>query len=123
MSESDRSPSDIYPSLTYDDAPAAIAWLCRAFGFRERFVVPGPGNRVEHSELSIGTGVVMISSPKPEDRLKKLHEAMLIGELRPARAHGEKKRAPLASAASTRSAARRRTARTPSASSSTNTST
>lgn len=62
------SPSDIYPSLTYQDAPAAIAWLCRAFGFRRRFVVPGEAGRVEHSELSLGTGVVMVSSPKAEDR-------------------------------------------------------
>jgi len=67
MSQSDHTPSDIHPSLTYDDAPAAIDWLCRAFGFTKRFVVPGPGNRVEHSELSLGTGVVMVSSPKSED--------------------------------------------------------
>jgi hypothetical protein len=62
------TPSDIHPSLTYDDAPAAIDWLCRAFGFTKRFVVSGPNDRVEHSELSLGTGVVMVSSPKPEDR-------------------------------------------------------
>jgi len=62
------TPSDIHPSLTYDDAPAAIDWLCRAFGFTKRFVVSGPNNRIEHSELSLGTGVVMVSSPKPEDR-------------------------------------------------------
>jgi uncharacterized glyoxalase superfamily protein PhnB len=62
-----RSPSDIYPSLTYDDAHAAIDWLCRAFGFTKRFVVDGPDQRVEHSELSLGTGVVMIGSPKPAD--------------------------------------------------------
>ena len=68
MSQSHRCVSDIYPSLTYDDAPAAIEWLCRAFGFTTRFVVPGPDGRVEHSELSIGTGVVMLSSPKVEDR-------------------------------------------------------
>jgi uncharacterized glyoxalase superfamily protein PhnB len=68
MPDSYRTQSDIHPSLTYDDAPAAIEWLCRAFGFTKRFVVPGPDNRVEHSELSLGTGVVMISSPKPEDR-------------------------------------------------------
>src|SRR5512134_977382 len=67
MSPSYRSPSDIYPSLTYDDASGAIDWLCRAFGFTRRFVVPGADNRIEHSELSIGTGVVMVSSPKPED--------------------------------------------------------
>jgi uncharacterized glyoxalase superfamily protein PhnB len=29
--------------------------------------VAGEGNRVEHSELTLGTGVVMVSSPKPED--------------------------------------------------------
>lgn len=60
------SPSDIYPSLTYNDASAAIEWLCRAFGFTKRFVVPGSDGRIEHSELSLGTGVVMIGSPKPE---------------------------------------------------------
>lgn len=68
MPQPDRTPSDIYPGLTYDDAYAAIEWLCRALGFTKQFVVPGPEGRVEHSELSIGTGVVMISSPKTDDR-------------------------------------------------------
>ena len=68
MPSSYRSPSDVYPSLTYEDAPAAIDWLCRAFGFTKRFVVSGTNHRVEHSELSHGTGVVMIGSPKEEER-------------------------------------------------------
>ena len=68
MSQSPGISADIYPSLTYDDAPAAIAWLTQAFGFTSRFVVPGPDKRVEHSELSIGNGVVMISSPKPDEQ-------------------------------------------------------
>lgn len=63
-----RTPSDIQPTLTYDDALAAIEWRCRAFGFTKQFVVPGEGTLVEHSELSLGSGVVMVSSPKPEDR-------------------------------------------------------
>jgi uncharacterized glyoxalase superfamily protein PhnB len=67
MPQSYRSPSDIYPSLTYENALSAIDWLCNAFGFTKRFVVPGPENRVEHSELSLGTGVVMVGSPKTED--------------------------------------------------------
>jgi uncharacterized glyoxalase superfamily protein PhnB len=58
--------SDIYPCLTYDDAHAAIDWLCRAFGFTKRLVVPGEGGSVLHSELSLGNAVVMISSPKAE---------------------------------------------------------
>ena len=66
MGSSYRTPSDIHPCLTYDDAPAAIEWLCRAFGFTKQLVVPGPDGQIVHSELSLGTGVVMISSPKPE---------------------------------------------------------
>ncbi len=59
---------DVYPSLTYDDAPAAIDWLCRAFGFTQRLVVPGPDGRIEHSELSLNGAVIMVSSPKPSQR-------------------------------------------------------
>lgn len=66
MSNVYRSSSDIYPSITYNDAPAAIDWLCNAFGFVKRFVVPGELGRVEHSELSFGTAVIMVGSPKPE---------------------------------------------------------
>ena len=29
---------NIIPTMKYDDAPAAIAWLCRAFGFEEYMV-------------------------------------------------------------------------------------
>ncbi len=59
-------PSNLYPSLSYDDAAAAIEWLCRAFGFTARLVVPGPGGIVAHSELQLGPGVVMVSTSKPE---------------------------------------------------------
>jgi uncharacterized glyoxalase superfamily protein PhnB len=60
------TPSDIHPCLTYADAAAAIDWLCRVFGFEKRLVVPGENGTVVHSELSLGTGVVMVSSEKPE---------------------------------------------------------
>lgn len=62
------TPSDIYVGLTYADASAAIEFLCAAFGFQRRLVVPGPDGAVMHSELTFGTGVVMVSSPKAEQR-------------------------------------------------------
>jgi len=62
------SVGDVYPSLIYQDALGAIAWLERAFGFERRLVVPGPDGRVEHSELSLGGAVIMVSSPKPQHR-------------------------------------------------------
>ncbi len=68
MASTYRTPADIFPSLTYEDPSAAIDWLCRAFGFTKQFVVHGPNNRIEHSELSYGSSVIMIGSPKEEER-------------------------------------------------------
>ncbi len=66
MSKPLSATSGIYASLTYDDATSAIEWLCRAFGFEKRLVVPGPNGSVKHSELSLGGDVIMVSSAKPE---------------------------------------------------------
>lgn len=66
MSSSYRTPSDIHPSLSYDDAGAAIDWLCNAFGFMKRLVVPGAEGTIAHSELSLGSGVIMVSSSRPD---------------------------------------------------------
>ncbi len=67
MAGNEQVSATIYPSLSYDDAAAAIEWLCRAFGFSKRLVVPGPAGGVVHSELSLGDGgVIMVSSAKPE---------------------------------------------------------
>lgn len=52
----------ITPSLLYHDAPAAIDWLERAFGFRRHLVVPGPGNSIAHAQLTFGHGMVMLGS-------------------------------------------------------------
>jgi uncharacterized glyoxalase superfamily protein PhnB len=49
-------------AVFYDDAPAAIAWLCRAFGFAVKLRVDGEGGRIEHSELTFGGGLVMVAS-------------------------------------------------------------
>jgi uncharacterized glyoxalase superfamily protein PhnB len=51
----------ISSSVHYEDARAAIPWLCRAFGFELRLMVEGEGGRVEHSELVFGEGVIMVS--------------------------------------------------------------
>jgi uncharacterized glyoxalase superfamily protein PhnB len=54
----------ISSSVYYEDANAAIDWLCRAFGFELRLKVEGDGGRVEHSELVYGEGVIMVGSPR-----------------------------------------------------------
>ncbi|MGE6760333.1 aminotransferase [Corallococcus sp. AB049A] len=52
----------ISSSLFYEDAPAAIDWLERAFGFQTRLKVEGADNTIVHSELVYGDGVIMVNS-------------------------------------------------------------
>ena len=53
--------STIIPCLRYRDAPAAIDWLCRAFGF-ERHAVYAEGDIVHHAQLTFGNGMIMLGS-------------------------------------------------------------
>lgn len=52
----------VTPGLLYHDAPAAIEWLCTAFGFTVRTHVPGPQGTVLHAHLVLGQGGIMLSS-------------------------------------------------------------
>lgn len=53
-------------SIFYQDAAAAIDWLCRAFGFEIRLKVEGEGGRIEHSELTYGEGLIMVGQEAGE---------------------------------------------------------
>ncbi|WP_433323714.1 VOC family protein [Spirillospora sp. CA-294931] len=57
----------VYPCLTYRDAPAAIDWLCDAFGFSRNFVADGPGGKVAHAELGWSEGGVIMLGSAVED--------------------------------------------------------
>ena len=56
----------IYPYLQYDDAPAAIEFLERAFGFEEKFRIPMSDGRLGHAEVELEGVVVMLASAYPE---------------------------------------------------------
>ena len=56
----------ITPALRYADGPAAIEFLCRAFGFEKHLVVPGEGNTIMHAQLTLGHGMIMLSSTPSE---------------------------------------------------------
>jgi PhnB protein len=61
-----RSPQAIVPYLAYDDAPAAIAFLCDAFGFEELYRLEMPDGRIGHAELSYRGNHLMLASSYPE---------------------------------------------------------
>jgi uncharacterized glyoxalase superfamily protein PhnB len=50
------------PMLAYADAPAAIEFLTKAFGFEERFRMDMPDGSVGHAELGLGDQIVMLAS-------------------------------------------------------------
>jgi len=52
----------VIPSINYRDEPAAIEWLCEAFGFEKQLIVPNDDGTIAHAQLSFGNGMVMIGS-------------------------------------------------------------
>ena len=55
-------------ALFYDDAAAAIAWLCRAFDFEIRIKIEGENGAIMHSELEYGEALIMVAGPSTEKR-------------------------------------------------------
>jgi uncharacterized glyoxalase superfamily protein PhnB len=65
MADLNTAPN-IFPCLRYRDAPAAIEWLGKAFGFEAHMVVPGPDGTIAHAELRLGAGMIMMGSMKDD---------------------------------------------------------
>lgn len=58
--------TSIIPTLQYRDAPAAIEWLCSAFGFEKMLVVPGEDDTIAHARLTLGAGMVMVQTTRQD---------------------------------------------------------
>jgi uncharacterized glyoxalase superfamily protein PhnB len=56
--------ANIMPCLTYRDAPAAVGFLCKAFGFKRKMMIEGDRGTVAHAELTLGNAMVMLGSHK-----------------------------------------------------------
>jgi uncharacterized glyoxalase superfamily protein PhnB len=55
-------PSQVIPELGYPDVAGAAAWLCEAFGFRERLRI---GNH--RVQLVFGTGALVVAEAPPRE--------------------------------------------------------
>ncbi|WP_067667838.1 VOC family protein [Nocardia miyunensis] len=72
---STRIATPLWPCFAYRDAPAAIEFLCRAFGFVERARY-GEGDVIQHAELGWpGGGGIMLGSIREDS----VHSAMPTG--------------------------------------------
>jgi uncharacterized glyoxalase superfamily protein PhnB len=56
----------IFPTLTYDDAQAAVEFLGEAFGLERHAVYAGGDGRIQHAELRYGNGIAMLGSASAE---------------------------------------------------------
>jgi len=65
-----NGPSTIIPAMRYRNAPAAIEWLCQAFGFEKHLVVPGENGTITHAELTLGNGMMMLGSIRDNEFTK-----------------------------------------------------
>jgi uncharacterized glyoxalase superfamily protein PhnB len=52
----------IMPSLRYRNAPAAIEWLCGAFGFEKQAIYSNEDGTIAHAQLTFGNGMIMLGS-------------------------------------------------------------
>ena len=59
--------SSIIPGHRYRNAPAAIDWLCRVFGFERHAVYEGENGTIAHAELTLGNGMIMLGSGKDDE--------------------------------------------------------
>lgn len=58
----------ISSALYYEDAAAAIDWICEAFDFEVRMKIEGEAGSIVHSELTYGEGVIMVGEAKVKSR-------------------------------------------------------
>ena len=62
----------IIPSILYNDATAAIDWLCNAFWFEKHLIVPDDNGLIVHAQLTLGDIMIMIGSTQRQSDYTKL---------------------------------------------------
>jgi len=57
----------LIPCLRYENAPAAIDFLCRAFALARKTIITDPNNPaiVYHAELTLNGAMIMLGSARP----------------------------------------------------------
>ncbi|HEX6001570.1 MAG TPA: VOC family protein [Hyphomicrobiaceae bacterium] len=51
----------VIPTVRYRDVPAAVDWLCRAFGMQVHRVITDSKGQPRYAELTVGSGMLMVA--------------------------------------------------------------
>ncbi len=73
------SRSSVIPAFRYRDAPAAIEWLCNVLGFTRHAVYEGAGGEINHAELALGGGMIMLGSMKDDEHGRRFKSPGELG--------------------------------------------
>jgi PhnB protein len=67
---------EVIPMLAYEDGPAAMDWLAKAFGFDEVIRIVDASGRLSHGEMMTGSesdGMIMLATPSPHYQSPRHH--------------------------------------------------
>lgn len=76
-----ESRSTVIPALRYRDAPAAIEWLCRVFGFTRKAAYENPDGTIAHAELALDGGMIMLGSAKDDNYGRRFRSPDQAGDI------------------------------------------
>ncbi len=79
MPENKPIQSSVICSMRYRDAAAAIEWLCSVFGFAKHAVYAGKDGTIEHAELTLGGGMIMLGSIRDNEFGRHIKQPDEIG--------------------------------------------
>lgn len=71
--------TNVIATYRYRDAPAAIEWLCKAFGFEKHAVYPDPDGTIAHAQLTFGNGMIMLGSARDDEYGKTVKTPADVG--------------------------------------------
>lgn len=74
-----ESRGNMIPALRYADAPAAIEWLTGVLGFTRHAVFSGENGMINHAELALGNGLIMLGSQKDDEYGRSLKSPRDLG--------------------------------------------
>lgn len=57
----------VIPTMRYNDAQAAIDWLCDTFGFTRHLIVKDDAGGIAHAQLRFGNGMIMLGSARDDE--------------------------------------------------------
>jgi len=73
------SRSSVIPAFRYRDAPAAVEWLCTVLGFTRHAVYEGASGEINHAELVLGGGMIMLGSMKDDEQGRRFKAPRDLG--------------------------------------------